>query len=346
MAEVEQVQQKTVKLSKKDFVSDADVRWCPGCGDYSILANMQRVLPGLGVLRENTVFVSGIGCSSRFPYYMNTFGFHTIHGRVAAVASGLKVMRPDLDVWLVTGDGDSLSIGGNHLIHLLRRNIGLKVLLFNNRIYGLTKGQYSPTSEVGKRSPSTPQGSIDAPFNPLALALGCGATFVARCTDTDAKSMKDILQAAHKHRGTAFIEIYQNCNVFNDNAFVELTAKDQRDDTRLMLEDGAPLRWGRDKDRILVMRDGQLRAERLTDGGYALEDAWVHRAGDSGGTLAWQLATMEGDDMPVPMGILRCVERAVFEDQVHQQLDDALEREGKTDLDTMLRGTDSWEVHA
>jgi 2-oxoglutarate ferredoxin oxidoreductase subunit beta len=237
------------KLSRKDFVSDQDVRWCPGCGDYAILAQVQKVMPELGVPRENFVFLSGIGCSSRFPYYMNTYGFHTIHGRAPAIATGLKASRPDLSVWVATGDGDALSIGGNHLIHALRRNIDINILLFNNRIYGLTKGQYSPTSEQGKITKSTPLGSVDHPFNPISVALGAEGTFVARSIDVEAKHLQTIVRRAYEHKGTAFVEILQNCNIFNDGAFANLTEKDIKADTQLVLEHGKPLIFGKNRDK-------------------------------------------------------------------------------------------------
>jgi 2-oxoglutarate ferredoxin oxidoreductase subunit beta len=236
-------------LTKKDFVSDQDVRWCPGCGDYAILAQVQKVLPELDVPRENFVFVSGIGCSSRFPYYVNTYGFHSIHGRAPAIASGLKMTRPELSVWIITGDGDALSIGGNHLIHILRRNLDVNILLFNNRIYGLTKGQYSPTSEVGKRTKSTPQGSVDHPFDPVQVAMGAGATFIARSIDVETRHLQDVIRAAHAHRGTSFVEILQNCNVFNDGAFEPLTDKKTKADHTIVLEQGAPLVFGPNRDR-------------------------------------------------------------------------------------------------
>ena len=246
-----------VKATRKDFVSDQDVRWCPGCGDYSILANVQRVMPDLGVPRENVVFVSGIGCSSRFPYYMNTYGFHTIHGRAPAFATGIKASRPELSVWIVTGDGDGLSIGGNHLLHAIRRNIDTQILLFNNKIYGLTKGQYSPTSDVGTKTKSTPQGAIDHPVDPIAFALGCGATFIARTVDVDAKHMQKVLTRAHEHKGTAFVEILQNCPVFNDGIWDELQDRKTRAQSSLVLEHGEPLVYGAPGERKgIVFKDG------------------------------------------------------------------------------------------
>src|SRR5215831_18450616 len=253
------------KLAKKDFVSDQDVRWCPGCGDYAILSQVQKVLPELGVPRENFVFISGIGCSSRFPYYVNTYGFHSIHGRAPAIATGVKVSRPELSVWVVTGDGDALSIGGNHLIHVLRRNVDLNILLFNNRIYGLTKGQYSPTSEPGKITKSTPLGSVDRPFEPLALALGAAGTFVARSLDVEAKHLQEILRRAHAHRGTSFVEILQNCNIFNDGAFETLTDKERKAEHQLILEHGKPLVFGAKRDKGIRLGSG-MRPEVVTLG--------------------------------------------------------------------------------
>src|SRR6266436_1880252 len=251
------------KPSKKDFVSDQDVRWCPGCGDYAILSQVQKVLPELGIARERFAFISGIGCSSRFPYYVNTYGFHSIHGRAPAIATGLKATRPELSVWIVTGDGDALSIGGNHLIHILRRNLDVNILMFNNRIYGLTKGQYSPTSEQGKVTKSTPMGSIDYPFDPIALALGAEASFVARSIDVEAKHLQEIVRRAHEHRGTSFVEILQNCNIFNDGAFADLTEKEMKADTQLLLEHGKPLIFGKNRDKGMRMRGHSLEVVPL-----------------------------------------------------------------------------------
>ncbi|MDP4934183.1 MAG: 2-oxoacid:ferredoxin oxidoreductase subunit beta, partial [Salibacteraceae bacterium] len=268
------------KYSSKDFASDQDVRWCPGCGDYSILKQMQSTLAEAGISKEDTVFVSGIGCSSRFPYYMDTYGIHSIHGRATAVASGLKASRPDLSVWVITGDGDSLSIGGNHLIHLLRRNFDLNVLMFNNEIYGLTKGQYSPTSPKGQVTKSTPMGSLDHPFNPAALALGAQATFIARSMDRDPKHMRDVLAAANAHRGTSFIEIYQNCNVFNDGAFEVYTDKSTKADTTLILEEGKPMIFGANQDKGVRLNGLKPEVVALTD--FSAEDLWIHDSKDIG----------------------------------------------------------------
>src|SRR6187549_3584840 len=267
-----------IKLSKKDFESDQDTRWCPGCGDYAILATVQRTLAQLGVKRENTVFISGIGCSSRFPYYMNTYGFHTIHGRAPAFALGIKVANPDLSVWMVTGDGDGLSIGGNHLLHCLRRNVDIKILMFNNRIYGLTKGQYSPTSEVGKVTKSTPGGSADTPMDPAAFALGVNGSFVARSIDTEAQHLSEVLRRAAKHHGTAFTEIYQNCNVFNDGAFDSFREKDVKAERQLRVEHGKPLLFGTGNDKGLRLSPKTLQLEvvKLGEGGVTVDDVLVH----------------------------------------------------------------------
>jgi len=295
-----------LKLSKKDLESDQDVRWCPGCGDYAILATVQRTLATLGIKRENTVFISGIGCSSRFPYYMNTYGFHTIHGRAPAIASGLKITRPELDVWVITGDGDGLSIGGNHMIHALRRNMDFKIILFNNQIYGLTKGQYSPTSELGKVTKSTPLGSVDPPFNPLSVALGAEAGFVARTHDLDRKHMMETFRAAHSYRGAAFVEILQNCNVFNDGAFEGITGKQVRDDQLIALAHGEPIRFGAEgKWGVVADTDGRVQVAPVADVG---EDALLtHDAERRDPSLAYALSRLGYDGGPVAMGVFRAV---------------------------------------
>ncbi|NNE43831.1 MAG: 2-oxoacid:ferredoxin oxidoreductase subunit beta, partial [Gemmatimonadetes bacterium] len=295
----------TAELTKKDFVTDQEVRWCPGCGDYSILAAVQNVLPTLGIPREKFVFVSGIGCSSRFPYYMNTYGFHTIHGRAPAVATGVKLSNPDLSVWLVTGDGDALSIGGNHIIHLIRRNVDITVLMFNNRIYGLTKGQYSPTSELGKRTKSSPYGSVDHPFNPISLALGADATFVARTVDIYPKHMKEVLARAAAHRGTSFVEIYQNCNIFNDGAFKAMTDREIRNDSQVELIHGEPIIFGKDQDQGIRFHDEQLDVVRLGENGLTRDDILVHDEHRERPSRAFQLSRMELPDFPVPIGVFR-----------------------------------------
>ena len=328
-------------LTRKDFQSDQEVRWCPGCGDYAILKAVQSVFPALGIQKEKFVVVSGIGCSSRFPYYMGTYGFHTIHGRAPAIATGLKTTRPDLEVWVVTGDGDSLSIGGNHLIHALRRNVGLKILLFNNRIYGLTKGQYSPTSEVGKRTSSTPVGSIDTPFNPLSLALGAGATFVARTVDVFQKHLAQTLERAAAHKGTAFIEIYQNCNIFNDGAFSYVTAKDQREEQGLYLEHGKPLVFGPDNSHGIRIVDMKPEVVELGNG-LTADDCVVWD--ETNPALAMLMAHTLPPLFPTPLGILRAVEQPVFEDQVVSQIQHQIDAKGDGTLEDLLHGGDTWTV--
>lgn len=328
------------KLTRKDFVTDQDVRWCPGCGDYAILAQVQKVMPELGIPRENIVFISGIGCSSRFPYYMNTYGFHSIHGRAPAIASGLKMTRPELSVWVVTGDGDGLSIGGNHLIHILRRNLDVKILLFNNRIYGLTKGQYSPTSEQGKVTKSTPYGSADYPFNPIAVALGAQATFVARSIDVEAKHLQDVLLRAYQHKGTAFVEILQNCNIFNDGAFAQLTDKETKNDAQLVLEHGQPLLFGKNKNKGICLRNGK---PQLVEVGKDATEAelLVHDETDSG--LAFLLSQLSGPEFPTPIGVFRAVSRPTYEDIVLGQIREAKNRRAP-DLEALLRQGDLWTV--
>ncbi|MFE6337519.1 2-oxoacid:ferredoxin oxidoreductase subunit beta [Streptomyces sp. NPDC057806] len=331
-------------LLARDFKSDQEVRWCPGCGDYAILAAVQGFMPELGVARENIVFISGIGCSSRFPYYMNTYGMHSIHGRAPAIATGLSVTRPDLSVWVVTGDGDALSIGGNHLIHALRRNVNLKILLFNNRIYGLTKGQYSPTSEVGKITKSTPMGSLDAPFNPVSLALGAEATFVARTVDSDRKHLTEVLRAAHEHPGTALVEIYQNCNIFNDGAFDVLKDKQQAQESVIRLEHGRPVRFGAGGAKGVV-RDpatGDLEVVDVTD---ANEDrVLVHDARSASPATAFALSRLADPQTlhHTPIGVFRDVERPVYDRELADQLEAAVEQNGKGDLAAVLAGSDTW----
>jgi len=330
--------------TKKDWATDQEVRWCPGCGDYSILTAVQMLLPELGVRRENTVFVSGIGCSSRFPYYMSTYGIHSIHGRAPAIATGIASARPDLDVWVVTGDGDALSIGGNHLIHALRRNVNLTILLFNNQIYGLTKGQYSPTSELGKVTKSTPMGSVDHPFNPVSLALGAEATFVARTHDLDRKHMMETIRRAHEHRGAAFVEIYQNCNVFNDGAFDAILGKEVRPDMLIPLVHGQPIRFGTDNGKGVVMQpDGRLRVCDVAEVG---EDALlVHDETRESAGLAFQLSHLaSGPHEPTPIGVFRAVERTTYEALMQDQLIAAQQRQGPGDLTKLLASGGTWEV--
>jgi 2-oxoglutarate ferredoxin oxidoreductase subunit beta len=332
-----------VKLTKKDFATDQEVRWCPGCGDYAILNQVQRVLPDFGVPRENFVFISGIGCSSRFPYYMNTYGFHTIHGRAPAIATGLKTTRPDLHVWVITGDGDALSIGGNHLIHALRRNVDLKILLFNNRIYGLTKGQYSPTSEPGKVTKSTPVGSPDYPFDPIAIALGAEATFVARSVDVDAKHLNDILKRAHQHKGSAFVEILQNCNVFNDGAWNDISDKATKADSQLALEHGKPLVFGKNRDRGLRI-NARFEPEVVKIGENGVTEADLTVYDERNAALAYLLSRLEPPQFPTPIGVFLSSSKPTYEQRVADQRIAAQERLGEGDVDKLLRQGDTWTV--
>ena len=330
--------------TRKDWSSDQEVRWCPGCGDYSILAAVQMLMPELGVRRESTVFLSGIGCAARFPYYMNTYGLHSIHGRAPAIATGLAATRPDLDVWVVTGDGDALSIGGNHLIHALRRNINITILLFNNQIYGLTKGQYSPTSEVHKVTKSTPFGSLEQPFNPMSLALGAEATFVARTHDMDRKHMMEVFRRAHAHQGASFVEIYQNCNVFNDGAFEAITGKDHRADMLSPLVQGEPIRFGAEGQHGVVMRtDGTVE---IVDTAAVGESALlVHDEHRDNPGLAFQLSHLAaGPTQPTPIGIFRDVDRPEYGTEMNRQVDQVIERRGAGDLRALLRSGSSWTV--
>ena len=334
---------ETLKLTAKDFKTDQEVRWCPGCGDYAILAAVQSFMPELGIPRERIVFVSGIGCSSRFPYYMNTFGFHTIHGRAPAVATGLKLSRPELEVWIATGDGDALSIGGNHLIHTLRRNVGVKILMFNNRIYGLTKGQYSPTSELGKRTKSTPAGSADYPFNPLSLALGAGATFVARTVDIYLPHQKEILRRAAAHKGTAFVEIYQNCNIFNDKAFDYMTDREVRDDAAIYLEHGKPLVFGKNKDRGIRMRGTEMEVIQL-GGEHTVDDCLVWNESLDNPATAFLAAQLLPPDFPTALGVFRTVDAPTYEQRVIGQIEEATAKQGVGKLEDLLRQGDTWTV--
>ena len=329
--------------TKKDWTSDQEVRWCPGCGDYSILTAVQMLMPELGARREDTVFVSGIGCSSRFPYYMNTYGVHSIHGRAPALATGIAVSRPDLHVWVITGDGDALSIGGNHLLHALRRNVNLTIILFNNQIYGLTKGQYSPTSEAGKVTKSTPFGSLDHPYNPISLALGAEATFVARTHAMDRKHMMETFRAAYQHRGAAFVEVYQNCNVFNDGAFEAITSKDARPRMLIPLEHGKPVRFGADLERGVVLDDGRARVVDVADVG---EDALlVHDAHRDDPGLAFALSRLAaGPTEPTPIGVFRAVERPDYGTLVNDQVAAATEAKGPGDLAQLLVSGSTWTV--
>ena len=334
---------ETIKnYTKKDFTSDQAVRWCPGCGDYAILAQTQKIFPDLGVDKENFVFISGIGCSSRFPYYMDTFGFHTIHGRAPAIASGVKLANPDLSVWVVTGDGDGLSIGGNHTIHLLRRNLDINVMLFNNRIYGLTKGQYSPTSEVGKITKSTPMGSLDRPFNPLTLALGSGATFVSRTIDKETKHMQSMIMRSHGHKGTSFMEIYQNCNIFNDGAFSNQTDREQKADTVLILENGEPMLFGSDKNKGIRLDGNTPKVVELGDK-WGIDDVLVHDESDY--VIASLLSNMTyQSEFPDPIGVLYAVESDTYEDTMVAQLNQAVKKKSKGTVQDLLNSGDTWVV--
>ena len=331
----------TLPLTKKDFATDQEVRWCPGCGDYAVLATVQGVLPELGIARENIVFVSGIGCSSRFPYYVDTYGFHSIHGRAPAIATGISASRPDLKVFVVTGDGDGLSIGGNHLIHALRRNANITIILFNNQIYGLTKGQYSPTSELGKVTKSTPFGSLDHPFNPVSVALGAEATFVARSIDNDREHLGRMVTLAARHRGASLIEVYQNCNIFNDGAF---DAVRDHKANQIRLEHGQPIRFGTDGELGVVMQhEGELRIAPVAEVGE--ERVLVHDAHRPDPALAFALSRLShGPSGPTPIGVFRQVERAVYGLEMQRQIDDAVARRGRGDLAALLAGTDTWTV--
>ncbi len=330
-------------LSRKDFVTDQEVRWCPGCGDYSILAQTQKVMPELGVARENIVFISGIGCSSRLPYYMNTFGFHSIHGRAPTIASGLKASRPELSVWVITGDGDALSIGGNHILHVLRRNMDIQIILHNNEIYGLTKGQYSPTSELGKRTKSSPYGTIDAPLHPLSVAIGAEATFVARSLDNDAHHMASMLLRAHEHRGTSFVEVYQNCNIFNDGAFKDFTAKEVRADRMLFLEHGQPMIFGKEKDKGLRINAMKMEVVQLGNG-ITESDLLVHDETREDPSIAFLLSRMDYPDYPVPVGVIRAVRRPTYDELMTQQIDLAIATEGEGDIREIFVEGDTWTV--
>ncbi|SVA23882.1 uncharacterized protein METZ01_LOCUS76736 [marine metagenome] len=329
-------------LTRQDFVSDQDVRWCPGCGDYAILSQVQKLFPTLGIPKEKFLIVSGIGCSSRFPYYMDTYGFHSIHGRAPALASGAKIANPDLSVWVVTGDGDAMSIGGNHFIHVLRRNIDMNILLFNNRIYGLTKGQYSPTSEVGKITKSTPMGSLDYPFNPPQLALGASGTFIARTIDREQKHMGPILEEAHKHKGTSFVEIYQNCNIFNDGAFSDLTEKETKAETQLVLEQGEPMIFGAEKNKGLILDGSNFKVVKLGSD-YNADDILKHDKEDK--NLAMLLSEITyNPELPVPIGILYQETKSTYDDMMTNQIEEAKQKNESADLEKLFFGTNSWIV--
>lgn len=334
-----------LKYTAKDFSSGIDVKWCPGCGDYSILAQVQRTSPDFGVAKEKMVWVSGIGCSSRFPYYMNTFGFHSIHGRAASIATGVKLANPELQVWVATGDGDMLSIGGNHFIHACRKNIDLKIVLFNNRIYGLTKGQYSPTSEKGKVTKSSPFGTVDYPFNAIKLAAGAGASFIARSFDRDPKHLQEMLSIAAKHKGTAFIEVFQNCNIFNDGAFDMLTDKETKPENVIVLEDGKPLVFGKNKDKGIKLDGIEPKIIDLNDGVHSINDCWVHSQYDKNPTRVFVLARFSDlPGYPTPIGVLRHFKKPTYDGGVEEQIQNVKTKKGAGDFHRLMHDGGTWEV--
>ena len=338
------VQTPPEKLTAKDYASDQEVRWCPGCGDYAIVRAMQKTLADLQSPPEKTVFVSGIGCAARFPYYMATYGFHTIHGRAASLATGVKLANPDLDVWVISGDGDSLSIGGNHLMHVLRRNVNLQYILFNNEIYGLTKGQYSPTSRLGTRSPSTPLGSVDAPVNPASFALGCGAKFVARSIDSSQKHLPEVFARAHTHQGASFVEVFQNCIVYNDGVYSSFTEKGAAEDNQLIVEHGKPLVFGKERDRGIRLNPGTMELEVVTIGknGIAIGDVLVHD--ETNKLVATLLVEMERPAFPVAIGVLYCNPSETYDGAVRNQIELAQSKGGKPDLNALMRSGPTWTV--
>ena len=332
------------QLNKKDFMSNQEVRWCPGCGDYAILNNVQKVMPDLGIPREKVVFVSGIGCSSRFPYYMNTYGFHSIHGRAPAIATGIKSANPELSVWVITGDGDALSIGGNHFMHVLRRNLDINYILFNNRIYGLTKGQYSPTSVFGQRTKSTPMGVIDYPVNPLSLAIASEATFVARSIDIDVKHLGAVVEAAAKHKGVSFIEVYQNCNIFNDGAFDYFAERSVRQDKVLYLEHGKPMIFGKDRNKGIRMNGAHPEVVTIGENGITEADILIHDLNLQDPSVAFMLARMEQPDFPQPVGVFRAVERPSYDQMMTDQIETAISKSGPGTLEKLIYSGDMWTV--
>jgi 2-oxoglutarate ferredoxin oxidoreductase subunit beta len=335
------------ELTKKDFMSNQEVRWCPGCGDYAILNNVQKVFPDLGIPREKVVFVSGIGCSSRFPYYMNTYGFHSIHGRAPAVATGIKAANPDLSVWVVTGDGDGLSIGGNHFIHTIRRNMDLNIILFNNRIYGLTKGQYSPTSVLGQINKSAPMGVIDYPINPISMAIASESTFVARAIDIDVKHLSAMVKAMAEHKGISFLEVYQNCNIFNDGAFDYFAERAVRPERVLYLEHGKPMLFGKEMNKGIRMRGAQPEVVTVGENGVTVDEILVHDIYLKDPSVAFMLARMEfheGGEFPQPVGIFRAFERPTYEDMLEGQIETAISKRGAGDLEKLIYSGDMWTV--
>jgi len=337
-----------IKLTRKDFQTDQEVRWCPGCGDYSILAQVQKVMPELGIPKEKIVFISGIGCSSRFPYYMNTYGFHTIHGRAPAFATGVKVANPDLQVWVITGDGDALSIGGNHFIHALRRNVDLKIILFNNRIYGLTKGQYSPTSELGKRNKSAPMGTIDYPINPLSMAFAAEATFVGRSMDVDPKHLSMMIERLAAHKGSGFLEVYQNCNIFNDGTFKNFNEREVKEDRMIQLENGKPLIFGKNKDKGIRLNGVTPEIVKISaeggENGIKVDDILVHNENAHEPNLPYILGRMQFPEYPVPMGVFRAIERPTYEQMLAGQISTAVETKGAGSLEKLINSGETWVI--
>lgn len=334
-----------VQLTRKDFVTDQEVRWCPGCGDYSILAQVQKVMPELGIPKEKIVFISGIGCSSRFPYYMNTYGFHTIHGRAPAFATGVKTANPDLQVWVITGDGDALSIGGNHFIHALRRNVDLKIILFNNRIYGLTKGQYSPTSEQGKKNKSAPMGTIDYPINPLSLAFAAEATFVGRSMDVDPKHLGTMVERLAHHKGSGILEVYQNCNIFNDGAFKGFNEREVKEDRMLYLEHGKPLLFGKNKNKGIHLKGVTPEVVTIGENGVTIDDLMVHDENVPEPNLSYIIGRMEYPEYPVPMGVFRSISKPTYEDMLNQQVESAVTTKGPGSLEKLINSGETWVIN-
>lgn len=331
-------------LNKADFESDQEVRWCPGCGDYAILAAVQKLVPTLGIPKEKFVFISGIGCSSRFPYYMNTYGFHTIHGRALAVATGVKIANPDLSVWVVTGDGDALSIGGNHFIHTLRRNLDINVLLFNNKIYGLTKGQYSPTSEQGKKTKSTPFGSLDYPINAASLAIAANATFVARSFDVNTPHLIEVLRQANAHKGLSFVEIYQNCNIFNDGAYEPIVNRAVRSEGIVELVQGQPLKFGKEMNKGIRIHQNQPEIVTIGENGIMEKDLYFHDETLQNPSIPYMLSQMDHPKFPVPMGVLRNIQRPSYERMIHEQNQQIIAEKGTGSLEKLITGRDTWDI--
>ncbi len=345
MSELTNVAATPAQLTRKDFVTDQEVRWCPGCGDYSILAAVQKVMPELGIPKEKIVFISGIGCSSRFPYYMNTYGFHTIHGRAPALATGVKTANSDLQVWVITGDGDALSIGGNHFIHALRRNIDLKIVLFNNRIYGLTKGQYSPTSEQGKKNKSAPMGTIDYPINPLSMAFAAEATFVGRSMDVDPKHLSAMIERLAHHKGSGVLEVYQNCNIFNDGAFKGFNEREVRDDRMLYLEHGKPLLFGKNKDKGIRLKGVTPEVVTIGENGVTVDDVMVHDENADEPNLSYIIGRMQYPEYPVPMGVFRSVSKPTYEDMLNEQVESAIAAKGEGNLEKLINSGETWVIN-